>query len=257
MTLPANVQTQSLRTTGPSRPGMRPPGAKPAPARNTPRNAFAQALAQANAQNLAFRNQIASQGATAQAAPAVPYAQQAGLPVEFQATLALSERSESNGSLFRSPTAPATTLQLPGGFGQLVDQAAKKYGVDPALIAAVMETESKFNPDAVSQAGARGLMQLMPATARGLGVTDASDPLQNILGGTKLLGQLSEKYKGNLELTLAAYNAGSGAVDKHGGIPPYAETRKYVPLVMAAYERFKAQAGAPAPAAPATVAAGR
>ena len=228
---------------------MRPPGMKPAPARNTPQNAFAQALAQANAQNLAFRNQLTAQGAAAQAAPVVPTAQADGLPVELQAM-----------SLFRSPTAPAaaaTTLQLPGGFGQMVDQAAKKYGVDPALIAAVMETESRFNPDAVSQAGARGLMQLMPATARGLGVTDASDPQQNILGGAKLLGQLSEKYKGNLELTLAAYNAGSGAVDKHGGIPPYAETRKYVPLVMSAYERFKAQAGAPAPAAPATVAVGR
>lgn len=251
MTNPANVQSPGLRATGPSRPGLRPAGTRPTPARTTPQNAFAQALAQANTQNQLFRNQLSMTGNTPAASPTLPYAQQNGLPVELQATLALSERSESNGSLFSSQVAApaAAVLALPGGFGPMVDQAAKKYGVDPALIAAVMETESKFNPDAVSGAGARGLMQLMPATARGLGVTDASDPLQNVLGGAKLLGQLSQKYNGNLELTLAAYNAGSGAVDKHGGIPPYAETRKYVPLVMAAYERFKAQAGAPGTAA--------
>ena len=226
------------------------PGTKPGPARNMPQNAFAQALAQANAQNVAFRNQINVPGAAASALPAQAYAQQAGLPVEMQAL-----------SLFSSPgpvAAPAVrVLQVPGGFGQIVDQAAKKYGVEPALIAAVIETELKFNPNAVSQAGARGLMQLMPATARGLGVTDSSDPLQNILGGAKLLGQLTEKYKGNLELALAAYNAGSGAVDKHGGIPPYGETRKYVPLVLAAYERFKAQTGGPAPTTGAAAASGR
>ena len=254
MNMPGNFQSPALRTTAPARPGMRPPGTKPALVRNTPQNAFAQALAQANAQNQAFRSSLPSaamglgaMGAAAPDAAALPYAQQAGLPVEMQAM-----------SLFSTTVAPAaTTLQVPGGFGPIVDQAAKKYGVDPALIAAVMETESKFNPDAVSRAGARGLMQLMPATARGLGVTDASDPLQNVLGGAKLLGQLSEKYKGNLELTLAAYNAGSGAVDKHGGIPPYGETRKYVPLVLAAYERFKAQTGTAAPTTPATPAPGR
>jgi soluble lytic murein transglycosylase-like protein len=152
----------------------------------------------------------------------------------------------------RAAPASAPILQLPGGFSQIVDQAAKKYGVEPALIAAVIETESKFNPDALSRAGAQGLMQLMPGTARGLGVTNASDPLQNVLGGAKLLGQLLEKYGGNLDKAIAAYNAGSGAVDKYGGIPPYGETRKYVPLVLAALDRFRAQAprtsGAPATA---------
>jgi soluble lytic murein transglycosylase-like protein len=152
----------------------------------------------------------------------------------------------------QAATARPTSIQVPGGFGPIIQEAAHKYGVDPALIAAVMETESKFNPDAVSQAGAKGLMQLMPATARGLGVTDAKDPRQAILGGAKLLGILSDKYKGDLKLTLAAYNAGSGAVDKHGGIPPYGETQKYVPLVMSAYERFKTQFGNPTQATPAT-----
>jgi soluble lytic murein transglycosylase-like protein len=235
MMTPGNVQQPALRTTGPTRPGMRPAGTRPQPTRNMPQNAFAQALAQANAQNLAMQTQGAMPGAT------LPFAQQSGLPPELQAIPGLFTQSSL-------PAAPAATnsLEVPGGFGPLIAQAAKKYGVEPALIAAVMETESRFNPDAVSQAGARGLMQLMPATARGLGVTDANDPTQAILGGAKLLGQLLDKYNGNRELALAAYNAGSGAVDKHGGIPPYAETRKYVPLVLSAYERFRAQAGGPA-----------
>jgi soluble lytic murein transglycosylase-like protein len=138
------------------------------------------------------------------------------------------------------PTNDATgVLDLPNGFGPIVQQAAAKYGVDPALIAGVIETESNFNPGAVSRAGARGLMQLMPGTARGLGVQDANDPLQNVLGGAKLLGQMLDKYHGNTELALAAYNAGAGNVDKYGGIPPFSETRRYVPTVLAAYERFR------------------
>jgi soluble lytic murein transglycosylase-like protein len=100
-------------------------------------------------------------------------------------------------------------------------------------------------------------MQLMPATARGLGVTDPSDPRQAILGGAKLLGILTEKYGGDLKLAVAAYNAGSGAVDKHGGIPPYGETQKYVPLVLSAYERFKSQFGTAGQTTPATSGTGR
>ena len=129
--------------------------------------------------------------------------------------------------------------KLPGNFGGIVAQAAQRYGVDPALISAVMETESNFNPNAVSPAGARGLMQLMPATARGLGVSDSSDPVQNVLGGTKLLGQLLDRYGGDVKKALAAYNAGPGAVDKYGGIPPYSETQRYVPKVLAAMERYR------------------
>ncbi len=84
-------------------------------------------------------------------------------------------------------------------------------------------------------------MQLMPATARGLGVGDASDPLQNVMGGAKLLGQLLDRYGGDVKKALAAYNAGAGAVDKYGGIPPYPETQRYVPKVLAATERYRSR----------------
>jgi soluble lytic murein transglycosylase-like protein len=167
-------------------------------------------------------------------------------PTQAQLFQVLAQRSAPAQAAAAAPTqaappAPAATgvLDLPNGLGPIVQKAADKYGVDPALIAGVIETESNFNPGAVSRAGARGLMQLMPATARGLGVTDANDPLQNVLGGAKLLGQMLDKYHGNVELALAAYNAGAGNVDKYGGIPPFGETRRYVPTVMAAYERFR------------------
>jgi soluble lytic murein transglycosylase-like protein len=123
-----------------------------------------------------------------------------------------------------------------GSFSQLIEQAAEKYGVDADLIEAVIQAESNFDADAVSSAGAQGLMQLMPATARSLGVTNAFDPAQNINGGVKLLSQLLNQYDGNVKLALAAYNAGPGAVAKYDGIPPYKETQKYVSKVLDFYQ---------------------
>ncbi|PIE54311.1 MAG: lytic transglycosylase [Dethiosulfovibrio peptidovorans] len=117
----------------------------------------------------------------------------------------------------------------------LVGVIAQRYGVDEKLVRSVISVESAWRPDALSSKGARGLMQLMPGTARMLGV-DPDDPVQNIEGGVKYLSMLSEKYKGNLEKILAAYNAGPSRVDQYDGIPPYRETENYVRKVLRLYQ---------------------
>jgi len=124
-------------------------------------------------------------------------------------------------------------------FSEAVTKAATLYQVDPALIRAVMHAESAFNPKALSHKSAQGLMQLMPATARGLGVEDASDPTQNIMGGAKYLSQLLKQFQGNIELATAAYNAGPGAVRKYNGVPPYKETEVYVHRVGILHQRYQ------------------
>jgi Zn-finger nucleic acid-binding protein len=128
----------------------------------------------------------------------------------------------------------------------LIRQSGTKYGVDPYLIFCVMEQESHFNTHALSPKGARGLMQLMPGTSARLGVKRPSDPAQNIAGGTRYLRQLLEQFHGRIDLVLASYNAGEGAVMKFGGrVPPYRETRDYVKRISYRYRRTKAVALAP------------
>ena len=124
-------------------------------------------------------------------------------------------------------------------FDELISTASGRYNVDPDLIRAVIKTESDFNSNARSHKGAMGLMQLMPDTARMHNVSDAYNPNENVDGGVRHLRMLLERYQGNFELSLAAYNAGAGAVEKHGGIPPYNETREYVRKVLRFYDAFR------------------
>lgn len=117
----------------------------------------------------------------------------------------------------------------------IISEISAKHGVNEKLVRALIKQESGFNPTVVSKAGATGLMQLMPQTAKDLGVVDIKDPVQNVDGGVRYLKSMMKKYNGNLILALAAYNAGPGAVDKYGGVPPYKETQNYVKSILANY----------------------
>ncbi len=127
----------------------------------------------------------------------------------------------------------------PKTWDDAITHTAKTVGVDEHLIHAVIHTESAYNPNAVSRAGAEGLMQLMPATAESLGVKDSFNPEQNIWGGASYLKQMLDRYNGDLIKALAAYNAGPEAVDRHNGIPNYKETQAYVPKVLNYYYNLK------------------
>jgi len=131
------------------------------------------------------------------------------------------------------PTAPVQHV-----FDLLILRTARDYGVDPALVKAVVAAESNFEIEAVSRVGAQGLMQLMPATAAELGVDAPLKPLENLKGGVRYLKQMLDRY-GDVERALAAYNAGPAAVDRHGGIPPYRETQAYVKRVLNYYRGYQ------------------
>jgi soluble lytic murein transglycosylase-like protein len=146
--------------------------------------------------------------------------------------------------IFEPSTEPLTD-KTP--FQKLIHDAAARYNLDPTLIHSVISIESNFNPKAVSRKNARGLMQLMPRTAELMGVKDSFDPGQNIDGGSHYLSDLLKKYKNDLTLALAAYNAGPDSVDKYGRrVPPYLETMKYVQRIAKTYAKLKADATGPA-----------
>ena len=147
---------------------------------------------------------------------------QVSRPANF--SISTSEGFVSTSEDFRP--LPATIA-----YNDAIAEAADLYKLDPNLIRAIIRAESAFNPFAVSRAGAQGLMQLMPAVAEELNVLDPFDPRQNIFGGARYLRWLLDRNKGNLDLAVASYNAGPGAVDRYNGIPPYRETRNYVKKV--------------------------
>lgn len=127
----------------------------------------------------------------------------------------------------------------PEAYNAEITAAAAQYGVDEAIVRAIIHAESSFNPNALSRVGAQGLMQLMPATARRFGVSNAFDPAQNIRGGVQYLAWLLKRFNGNLTLAAAGYNAGEGAVDKYKGVPPYGETQRYVQRVALLADRYR------------------
>jgi soluble lytic murein transglycosylase-like protein len=144
------------------------------------------------------------------------------------------------GSQFSAALASASGVKLPDAAVKgIVDDAAQRNGVDPALLEALIGAESGFNPNAVSSAGAQGLGQLMPGTARSLGVTDSFDPQQAADGAARYLRQQLDRFGGDPARALAAYNAGPGAVERFGGVPPYAETQAYVRRVLANADQYR------------------
>jgi len=131
---------------------------------------------------------------------------------------------------------PTNEFTADGDWSDLINQAAQKFNVPAKLIQSVIQQESSFNPQAVSQAGAAGLMQLMPGTAKFLGVEDRFNPVQNVMGGAKYLRQMLDQFDDRIDLALAAYNAGPGNVKKYGGIPPFQETQNYVNKVLSNFQ---------------------
>lgn len=161
-------------------------------------------------------------------------------PGAFNAALAqalMPELAPPDATADVNAPAPVAPEQI----DQLVQQNANIWQVDPALIKSVIANESSFNANAQSPVGAQGLMQLMPETAAALGVKNPYDPAQNVAGGTRYLRSLLDRFKGDTRLAVAAYNAGPGAVEKYGDVPPYAETQSYVKNVLGSLDQYRAQ----------------
>jgi soluble lytic murein transglycosylase-like protein len=167
-------------------------------------------------------------------------------PVDFATALQVATTADANSAdattADYTPTAYATSAvpAQASEYDSLIEQAAQRNGVEPALLQGLIQQESGFNAGAQSSAGASGLTQLMPGTAASMGVLNTLDPAESIEGGARYLGQLMRQFGGNASDALAAYNAGPGAVEQYGGVPPYAETESYVSKVLGYAEGFRA-----------------
>jgi len=167
-------------------------------------------------------------------------------PTSFSTALQNATAGSGSATLATPATATAsatsTSSSLPAGtpYAAEITSAATANGIDPALLAGLVKQESGFNPNAGSGAGARGLTQLMPGTASGLGVSNVLDPVQSLNGGAKYLKQQLDAFGGDVTKALAAYNAGPGAVQRFGGVPPYSETQNYVRIVQANAAAYRA-----------------
>ena len=165
---------------------------------------------------------------------------QTDAPVDTSPVADTFTRSSSSANTTAANATSSGSVSSPENLEEYFKEASETYGVDINLLKAIARQESNFNPSATSSAGAMGVMQLMPSTAKGLGVTNAYDAQQNIMGGAKLMAQNLKKYNGDVSLALAAYNAGGGNVDKYGGIPPFKETQNYVKKVLGYYQNSNA-----------------
>jgi hypothetical protein len=177
-----------------------------------------------------------------------------GIPIQVHADIYVRTHQDGSKEFTNRPSGPGWVFHMtesgfqpiiefvkegkPKTIDEIVTEIASKFVIDANLVKAIIMAESNCNPNAVSPKGAQGLMQLMPSTAKDLNVTKPFDPRENIIGGVKYIKGLMASY-GDLELALAAYNAGPGAVQKYAGIPPYRETINYVKKVINYYERFK------------------
>jgi soluble lytic murein transglycosylase-like protein len=180
-----------------------------------------------------------------QASGAEPIGTTSSTGTSFQAQLQQATAADSAAST----TATQSSGPVDGQYSDLINGAAQKYGIDPALLKGLIRQESNFNPSAQSPAGAAGLCQLMPGTAASLGCTNPLDPAQAIDAGAKYLSQQLKAFGGDPRKALAAYNAGPGAVQRYGGVPPYAETQNYVRSVMAFADQFRTQSPQTTPTA--------
>ena len=212
-------------------------------------NAAAQAQPQASVATESFQETLENATRTQQAlaVDALIALRKAGVTAEtmrellgFCPTSLVSSADNTETAASSSASVSSGSISCPDDLESYFKEASEKYNVDINLLKAIAKAESGFNPSATSSAGAMGIMQLMPATAKALGISDAYDAHDNIMGGAQVIAQNLKKYDGDISLALAAYNAGGGNVDKYGGIPPFKETQNYVKKVLEYYNNAQA-----------------